>query len=470
MLEQHIGRMVEAALGHSPTPSQQKVINGIGHFIASPDAENIFLIKGFAGTGKTTLTSALVRTLTEMQISCVLLAPTGRAAKVFSAYAGQPAYTIHKKIYRQQSAGGAFQLNWNKHKDTLFLVDEASMIANASQELSVFGSGRLLEDLFQYIHQGSNCKLMMIGDTAQLPPIGYTESPALDPQLLESMGMKVESYILTDVVRQSVNSGILHNANRLRQAIEAIESNVSLPRFATQPFTDFIRLSGADLIEEINTCYDKLGMEDTMVICRSNKRANIYNKGIRASVLYCEEELTPGDLLMVVKNNYFWLQESKELDFIANGDIVEVVKIRKHEELYGFRFVNATVRFLDHGLLETDVKLMLNTLTSEGPGLTSQDQQHLFEAVKEDFSEETNKRKQWEQIKQNPYFNALQVKFAYAVTCHKAQGGQWKAVFIDQGMVNDEDKGLDYMRWLYTAFTRATEKLYLVNFPDNQFE
>lgn len=470
MLEQHIAKLIENHLGHSPTPSQQTLIEGIGRFIITPDEEKTLLVKGFAGTGKTSLTSALVRTLTDMQIPCVLLAPTGRAAKVFSNYAGQPAFTIHKKIYRQQSGGGNFQLNWNKHKDTLFLVDEASMIANSNSETSMFGSGRLLDDLFEYVHQGNNCKLMLIGDSAQLPPVGCTESPALDAHNLESLGFSPDAYFLNDVVRQSETSGILHNANRLRQAMDNIENDGILPLFQTKGYPDFMRLSGAELIETLNQSYDKTGMDETMVICRSNKRANIYNKGIRASVLYREEELTPGDLLMVVKNNYFWLDGSQELDFIANGDIVEVVKIRRHEELYGLRFVNATVRFIDHGYLEADVKLVLDTLTSEGPGLTQAEQQRFYEAVMEDYADEKNKRKKWELMRKNPHFNALQVKFAYAVTCHKAQGGQWKNVFIDQGMIADEDKGLDYLRWLYTAITRATERVYLINFPDNQFE
>lgn len=472
MVEEHIKAMVLENLGHVPTPSQQLLIEAFGPFITYPESDKVLVIKGFAGTGKTSVVSALVKTLARFKIPCMLLAPTGRAAKVMSSFAQQPAYTIHRKIYRQKSSSdgmGAFQLNFNTHKDTLFIVDEASLISNSTGEQSLFGSGRLLDDLLSFVFQGHNCKLILIGDTAQLPPVGFAESPALDRKVLETFNIQVDEYLLTDVVRQAAQSGILENATTLRQCIGFFHESPQSPKFSLRGYTDILRINGGELIEAISKCFDTYGTEETMVVCRSNKRATLYNRGIRNSILFREEELTAGDLLLVVKNNYYWLADSKEIDFIANGDIAEVVKVRKYEELHGLRFANVTVRFVEHGYLEADVKIILDTLQSETPMLSQTQQEGLYQSVMADYAEEKSKKAQFDKVRQDPYFNALQVKFAYAMTCHKSQGGQWRAVFVDQGMVSDADKGEEYLRWLYTAVTRATDKVYLVNFPDDQF-
>jgi exodeoxyribonuclease V len=472
MVEEHIKKLILANFGHEPTPSQQKLIDGFGGFITYTEPDRIMLVKGYAGTGKTSLVSALVKTLAQLKIPSVLMAPTGRAAKVMGSFAEQNAFTIHKKIYRQRSSndgGGRFDLNFNKHKDTLFIVDEASLIANQSADNAMFGSGRLLDDLFNFVFQGSNCKLMLIGDTAQLPPIGFAHSPALESTVLEQYNVTVDEYTLTDVVRQARESGILANATLLRNAISQFDTSPLMPQFSVAGKPDIQRINGGELIEAISQSHDRFGMEETMVVCRSNKRASLYNKGIRNSILYREEELTSGDLLVIVKNNYFWLESSNEIDFIANGDVAEVVKVRRIEELHGLRFANVTLRFVDHGFLEADVKIIMDTLASESAGLPIPQQEALYQSVMADYSDEKTKKAQFEKVRKDPYFNALQVKFAYAMTCHKAQGGQWSSVFVDQGMVNDEEKGIDYLRWLYTAMTRATNTLYLVNFPDGQF-
>jgi exodeoxyribonuclease-5 len=472
MLNNHITSLILNKFEYEPTPSQLKLINGLGDFIMSPLQENILVINGFAGTGKTSLISALVKTLTDLKIETVLMAPTGRAAKVFSSFSNHSASTIHRKIYRQKSSSdgqGSFLLNWNKHKDTLFIVDEASMIANQNLENSAFGSGRLLEDLINFVMQGNNCKLILMGDTAQLPPVGLTHSPALDPSTLESYNLIINNFLLDDVVRQNQQSGILLNATHIRQAIQQFDETPEIPLFETKNLPDIRRIQGEELIETIPESYDRVGIDETMVICRTNKRTNLYNKGIRGSVLWREEELTPGDLLVVVKNNYFWFKDSKEMEFIANGEIVEVIKIRRYEELHGFRFATAIIRFVEHSMLEIEVKLLMDSLHSDAPSLTRQENEKLYTSVMADYADEKTKKDQFEKTRNDQYFNALQVKFAYAMTCHKAQGGQWKRVFIDQGMVNDEAKGIDYLRWLYTAITRATEQVYLVNFPDNQF-
>jgi exodeoxyribonuclease-5 len=473
MIEEHINQLILNNFEHTPTPSQMALINGFGPFISYPESDRILLIKGYAGTGKTSLVSALVKTLTQLKIASVLMAPTGRAAKVISSFADQNATTIHRKIYRQRSGtdvSGRFDLNFNKHKDTLFIVDEASLIANQTNENAQFGSGRLLDDLFSYVFQGHNCKLVLIGDTAQLPPIGFAESPAMDADFLQTYNVVVDEFRLTDVVRQTTESGILANATILRHCIYSFDEKPEQPQFEVKSFTDIQRINGGELIEAIEQCHNKFGLEETMVVCRSNKRASLYNKGIRNSVLYREEELTSGDMLVIVKNNYFWLDNSEEIEFIANGDVAEVVKVRKYETLHGLRFANVTLRFVEHSYLETDVKIVMDTLASETPALTQAQQEALYQSVMADYSDEKTKKGQFEKLRKDPYFNALQVKFAYAMTCHKAQGGQWKAVFVDQGMVNEEDKNKEYLRWLYTAMTRATDKLYLVNFPDEQFE
>ena len=473
MLKNHVKNSIREVLGFEPTESQEEMIDKLSGYITAPHGDMVFLLKGYAGTGKTSVVSALVKVLGGMRIKTVLLAPTGRAAKVLSHYAGTSALTIHKKIYRQQSTAdgtGRFTLDRNLHKDTVFIVDEASMISNLSQESSIFGSGHLLDDLVEYVYTGTNCRLILVGDVAQLPPVGLDMSPALYPQELEYYNLEVLMSELTDVVRQEADSGILHNATQIRSILEHEEEDgYGFWPIETQGFTDIIRLGGEELIEEISSCYSQYGMEETMIVTRSNKRANKFNEGIRRTVLYREEEISIGDLLMVVKNNYYWAKGIEELDFIANGDIAEIIRIRKYEELFGFRFASVTLRFVDYKDVEIDCKIFLDTLMHDGASFTSAENKRLFEAVAEDYVDIRNKRQRWEKIRENEYFNALQVKFAYAVTCHKAQGGQWKAVFVDHGYLTEEMIDREYLRWMYTAFTRPTERLYLVNFKKEFF-
>lgn len=472
MLNNDLSQQIKRNFFYKPTGEQEITIESFVNFLFSPKTDAIFLLKGYAGTGKTTLISALVNTLDQLKQKCVLLAPTGRAAKVFSHYAGHPAYTIHRKIYRQRTFSNEldnFVMNANLHQHTLFIVDEASMIANEGLSGGMFGTGRLLDDLIHYVYAGQGCRLMLIGDTAQLPPIGEEESPALSASMLEGYGLEVTEHCLTQVVRQEQDSGILYNATSLRQYI-AEEEYFSLPRIKADGFPDIRIISGGELIDTINECYDKAGMDETMIICRSNKRANLYNKGIRNTILYREDELNTGDLLMVAKNNYYWGADCKEMDFIANGDIAVVRRVRRTHEMYGFRFADVTLCFPDYNDLELDVKILLDTLHSDAPALTREESDRLFQAVQEDYGDITVKRERMKKIKKDTWYNALQVKYAYAVTCHKAQGGQWQRVFVDQGYMTEEMLTPDYYRWLYTAFTRATEVLYLVNWPEEQTE
>lgn len=472
MLNNDLSQQIKRNFFYKPTGEQEITIESFVNFLFSPKTDAIFLLKGYAGTGKTTLISALVKTLDQLKQKCVLLAPTGRAAKVFSHYAGHPAYTIHRKIYRQRTFSNEldnFVMNANLHQHTLFIVDEASMIANEGLSGGMFGTGRLLDDLIHYVYAGQGCRLMLIGDTAQLPPVGEEESPALSASMLEGYGLEVTEHCLTQVVRQEQDSGILYNATSLRQYI-AEEEYFSLPRIKADGFPDIRIISGGELIDTINECYDKAGMDETMIICRSNKRANLYNKGIRNTILYREDELNTGDLLMVAKNNYYWGADCKEMDFIANGDIAVVRRVRRTHEMYGFRFADVTLCFPDYNDLELDVKILLDTLHSDAPALTREESNRLFQAVQEDYGDITVKRERMKKIKEDTWYNALQVKYAYAVTCHKAQGGQWQRVFVDQGYMTKEMLTPDYYRWLYTAFTRATEVLYLVNWPEEQTE
>ena len=441
-------------------------------FLFSRQTESLFLLKGYAGTGKTSLIGALVKTLDQLEQKCVLLAPTGRAAKVFSHYAGHAAYTIHKKIYRQRSFSNEldnFSLNDNLHQHTLFIVDEASMIANDGLSGAAFGTGRLLDDLVQYVYSGQGCRLMLIGDTAQLPPVGEEESSALSAEALKGYGLEVHEGMLTEVVRQLQDSGILWNATELRHYI-AEEDFFTLPSIKVEGFPDIKVIPGNELIEPLTDTYDHVGIDDSIVVCRSNKRANIYNNGIRNMILYREEELEAGDLLMVAKNNYYWTEGCKEIDFIANGDIAVVRRVRREREMYGFRFADVLLRFPDYNDMELEVKLLLDTLHTETPALPKDLNDKLFYSVLEDYSDITVKRERMKKMKADPFYNALQVKYAYAVTCHKAQGGQWKHVFLDQGYMTEDMLSPDYFRWLYTAFTRATETLYLVNWPKDQTE
>ena len=472
MVNTYLGQQIKTNFPYKPTFEQENVVKILANFLFCRKMDVLFLLKGYAGTGKTSLIGALVKTMDQLEQKCILMAPTGRAAKVFSHYAGHPAYTIHKKIYRQKSFSNEvdnFSINDNLHQHTLFIVDEASMIANDGLSGSMFGTGRLLDDLIQYVYSGQGCRLMLIGDTAQLPPVGEEESPALSADALKGYGLEVYEGMLTEVVRQLHDSGILWNATELRRYI-AEEDYFTLPPIRVEGFPDIKVVPGNELIETINDCYEQVGMDETIVVCRSNKRANIYNKGIRNTVLYREEELESGDLLMVAKNNYFWTEGCKEIDFIANGDIAEVRRVRREREMYGFRFADVTLRFSDYNDMELEATVLLDTLYTESPALPKEMNDKLFYAVLEDYADITIKRERMKKMKSDPYYNALQVKYAYAVTCHKAQGGQWKRVFLDQGYMTEDMLSPDYFRWLYTAFTRATETLYLVNWPKEQME
>jgi len=448
-----------------PTSDQVDLVERMERFLFQNAERAGFIIRGYAGTGKTTAIAAMIKTFPDFQLKSVLLAPTGRAAKVLSNFSKKPAFTIHKKIYQSERAKDGqthFKLGANLHTNTIFIVDEASMISDGgAYEQS------LLDDLIEYVFSGRNCRVVFIGDIAQLPPVGKLLSPALDPQyLMSNYYLKLKGVELSQVMRQASESGILHNATLIRKQTQ---EKKPVLKFDLKDFDDVKRIDGLELEDELHTCYSKYGADDTIVITRSNKRANIFNQQIRVRIKDLDDEIATGDYLMVVKNNYFWLDEKSPVSFVANGDVAEVMGMGNIEELYGFRFLNATVRLIDYPqLLPIEVKLLLDSIHSEAPSLTKEDSQRLFETVLEDYAEVTNKRMKMELLKQNPYFNALQVKFGYAVTCHKSQGGQWKAVFVDQGYLTEEMLDTEYARWLYTAVTRATERLYLVNF-NNQF-
>jgi len=463
MLQNFISAKILEELPFQPTSEQNIMIEKLGGFLMSAEPEKLFLLKGYAGTGKTSVVSALVRAMNALQQKTILLAPTGRAAKVISGYSGFPAFTIHKKIYRQKSmAELSFQIADNLHHHTLFIVDEASMISNIGTD-SAFGSGRLLDDLIHFVYSGEGCSLLLLGDTAQLPPVMQVHSPALERNQLEGYGLKVTEFTLVQVVRQALESGILYNATRLREML--LDENTTLfPVFELNGFNDIRHLNGMDLIDEIQRAYNGVGIEDTIVITRSNNRSGIYNNGIRNRVLMKEDVLTNGDLLMVTKNNYFWNKPYNDIDFIANGDILEVMRVKKHREIYGFHFVFLTLRSIDYNW-EIDACVWLDILQSATPKDSNDLQQKLFESISEDYPEIKNRRMLIKKIYENEFFNALQVKFAYSVTCHKAQGGQWKKVFIDPGQVADDQINSDFYRWMYTALTRATENVFLVNFP-----
>lgn len=462
-----------------PTAEQEHAIDVFSLFMTDRDDHVVMILRGSAGTGKTTLAGAIVRAMNVLKQKMILLAPTGRAAKVFALNAGHSAYTIHRRIYRQKSAGdiipdlrsptrslSAFNLNFNNNRDTLFMIDEASMIANQGYGESAFGSGCLLDDLMQFVYNGANCRMVLVGDKAQLPPVGEDESPALMSDVLRAYGMKVYECDLNQVLRQSEDSGILWNATRIRTLID----DWVLPKIRFQGFADIVRVPGDELIESLATSYSRVGMDETMVITRSNKRANIYNQGIRNMVLDREDELCRGDQLMIVKNNYYWTEQSKEISFLANGDIAVVQRVRNVQELFGFRFADVTMTLPDYDSYELTATVILDSLTTESPALSREQQEQLYNAVMEDYADIPLKADRIKQLKKDKYFNALQIKFAYAVTCHKAQGGQWAHVYIDQGYMTDDMLTPDYIHWLYTAFTRATEKLFLVNWPTTQIE
>ena len=472
MINNYLERQIKENFPYQPTLEQEIAVKSLSEFLLSTLADEVFILRGYAGTGKTSLVGALVKTMDQLQQKSVLLAPTGRAAKVFSVYAGHPAFTIHKKIYRQQSFSNElsnFSINDNLATNTLFIVDEASMISNEGLSGSMFGTGRLLDDLVQFVYSGQGCRLLLMGDTAQLPPVGEELSPALFADALKGYGLEVREIDLTQVVRQVQESGILWNATQLRQLI-AEDDCYSLPKIKITGFPDIKLVPGTELIEELTNCYDHDGMDETIVVCRSNKRANLYNNGIRAQILWREDELNTGDMLMIAKNNYYWTEKYKEMDFIANGEIAVVRRVRRTREIYGFRFAEVTLRFPVQNDIELDANLLLDTLHSDSPALPKEDNDRLFYTVLEDYIDIPNKRDRMKKMKADPHYNALQVKYAYAITCHKAQGGQWQNVFLDQGCMTDEYLTPDYFRWLYTAFTRATKTLYLVNYPKEQVE
>ena len=514
--------------GFTPTHDQLNALETFACFLADREQNCVMVMRGSAGTGKTSLAGAMVRTFTRLGQKLLLMAPTGRAAKVFAMNSGHTAFTIHRKIYREKSysgIGGQFNLNDNMHKNTLFMIDEASMIGRGGGMTSDFGTGDLLSDLVQFVYNGQNCRMLLVGDCAQLPPVGEEEAPALHAEVLEAMGLKVYECDLREVLRQSQDSGILVNATYIRSLTPGpsprrgeillqsdsrlIDSNmgesrlnsslsprrgeillqsdsgldfsefscdnllkVGLPRIRFKGFTDIVMVPGDELVERISSSYADVGMDETMVVTRSNKRANVYNQGIRATVLDREDELCTGDLLMVVKNKYLDKPQGDhgQLAFIANGDRVKVQRVRNIRELFGFRFADVWLQFPDYDDFEMQQTVVLDTLTTEAPALTHEQQEQLYEAVMEDYADIPLKRDRMAKLKQDEYFNALQIKYAYAVTCHKAQGGQWAHVYIDQGYMTDDMLTPDYIHWLYTAFTRATEKLFLVNWPKAQTE
>ena len=508
MIVDELALQIRRTFGFAPTADQASAIDVFCRFMTDRDNHVVMILRGSAGTGKTSLAAAIVKTMGELRQKVALLAPTGRAAKVFSLNAGRSALTVHRRIYRQKAFAGeasSFNFNDNLAQDTLFIVDEASMIANGAAEGALsFGTGRLLDDLVSFVYSGRNCRMMLVGDKAQLPPVGEEESPALTAAYMSGYGLKVYECDLDEVLRQAAGSGILYNATVIRRMITHDELT-RLPLIRFSGFADIRMVPGDELIEQLNGSYSEVGVDETMVVTRSNKRANIYNAGIRNMVLGREEELTTGDMLIVVKNNYYWLEKEgkseklkvkseksdctcppspqKEMDFslftfnsslknsfIANGDRAVVQRVRNVRELYGFRFADVWLQFPDYGDYELQATVMLDTLTSEAPALTRQQSEQLFNAVLDDYQDVPLKADRMKRIREDMYYNALQVKFAYAVTCHKAQGGQWAHVYVDQGYMTDDMLTPDYIHWLYTAFTRATERLFLVNWPKTQTE
>jgi exodeoxyribonuclease V len=458
-------------LGNTSTDDQSTALKKLASFICDNNNDTIFLLTGYAGTGKTSVISAVVKTLDLLRMKSVLMAPTGRAAKVIASYAGKAAFTIHKKIYRQKSSKdgfGSFMLDRNISKDTWFIVDEASMISNTSGDSSLFGSGKLLDDLVEYVYSGRECKLILVGDSAQLPPVGSVLSPALDQSSLREFGFGLITAELRQVVRQSETSGVLMNATGVRLQIE--ENNLIHPSINHLDYSDVIKLGGNELIDELSVSYGSCGLEGTIIVVNSNKQANRYNQGIRSRIFFREEEISTGDIVMIVKNNYSLLEDDENgPGFIANGDIAEVRKIRKFEERYGFRYAEMTLYFPDYDF-EIESKVMIDVLHLDTPSLPAEKSKELFQNILADYQHIKSRKKQYEAVRNDKWFNALQIKFAYAVTCHKAQGGQWERVFIDQGMFNRNEISIDYLRWFYTALTRATDKVYLVNFSEEWFK
>ena len=473
MLQDFIIGRIKAQLPFEPNEEKEGLFTALGQFIISRDPRKAFILRGYAGTGKTSVMSALVRALAELKQPCVLLAPTGRAAKVLSRYSGAQAYTIHKKIYRQNQLGQeAFSLTDNLHRNTLFIVDEASMLSG-NRDNTTFGSGCLLDDLVRFVYNGPGCSLLLVGDDAQLPPVGSTNSPALEADYMRGYGLQVTGYGLTDVARQALDSGILSEATRIREKISDFRFQISdfrleIGDLSVQPNgKDIVKLSGENAIETLEDSWRTVGAEETLIITRSNKLTNLYNGSVRANVLWKEDELSNGDRIMVTKNNYFWAEEYEDLEFIANGDMFEIERLSNHHELYGFHFAKASLRSVDYNW-EIEALVWLDTLTTDSPEANYMLQKELFARIAEDYPEIRNKKELVKTIFESPYYNALQIRYAYAVTCHKAQGGQWRHVYIDSGLTDEWTNELadvekhEYLRWLYTALTRATEKIYLL--------
>lgn len=467
MNNSNIAAQIYAKICFETTPGQKKIVEMLSEYLADPDFTKIFVLNGYAGTGKTTLIAATVAALKGLGMRTVLLAPTGRAAKVLARYSGEKALTIHKRIYRERTTAdyeSKFSLDLNREQGALFIVDEASMLSDESGGGFRFGSGSLLEDLVRYVRSGCGCRLMLVGDSAQLPPVGADRSPALDPPTLDRFGEVVYA-TLDEVVRQEHTSGILFNATLVRCMLE--RGLYEVPRFDLN-FPDVEALQGGDFLERLQDAYARYGRDEVIVVTRSNKRANRYNEGIRRNVLGAEEEIESGDMLMVVKNNYYYTERTEgcPMHFLANGDIARLRRLRRFEEFYGFRFANAVLEFPDYDGAELECKILLDTIASEAPSLTREEADRLFYEVEKDYLDLKSRLKRFKEIRENPHFNAVQVKFSYAVTCHKAQGGQWKAVFVDRCLFGDEPMTGDMLRWLYTALTRASEQLYLVNFDE----
>jgi exodeoxyribonuclease V len=461
---------IQKHLGFEFTECQKTATESLYTFIKHTDNRAVFILTGYAGTGKTSMISSFIKYLSEIKINTILMAPTGRAAKVFSAYAKKESFTIHKQIYRQKKQtdiNSGFSLNFNKHKNTIFIVDEASMITNTNLPENIFGSGRLLSDLIEFVFSNSNNKLILIGDNAQLPPVHLDISPALDNEVLSLLNCEVSSANMQTVVRQAEHSGILVNATIIREQLKS--ENYVFPNIVTTNFSDIEPITGNELLEAIENSYNKFGIEETRIITKSNKLANLYNNGIRNRILWKEEELSYGDIMMVVKNNYAWLPEKSPISFIANGDMVEITQIGKFYERYGYRYAGVNIRFIDYPEFEIQTKVLIDSLNYEGPSMPSEYYHNIMEQLRIDYSHISNEKSRNEAIINDPFYNALQIKYAYAVTCHKAQGGQWKNVFIDHGYLTEQHIDKSFLRWLYTAFTRATNKLYLINFHKEFF-
>ncbi len=480
MLSKHIATEVLNNIPYTPTSDQESLVTAMCRYLIEASSHDIFILNGYAGTGKSTVIAAFTKMLEANGIKSYILAPTGRAAKVVSSYSSQTALTIHKKIYRQKSISDmSFVLDFNRDKGSVYIIDEASMIGNGGRgEGSNFGSGDLLHDLIEYVREGSGCRVIFVGDIAQLPPVGLNLSPALDASYMEHYGA-VHYFTMRDIIRQAEESGILMNATICRTLIDSGQAD--FPQFNLD-FPDVKSLSGMDVIEEIESAYSRYGKERCMVITRSNKQAERFNRGIRERILFQEEELSSNDLVMIVKNNYSYTKpegdsasvkggtREEPSDFIANGDVALIRRVRRYEEVHGFRFADVTMWLGCDQEQEMDCKVMLDTIGSNTPSLSKADSDRLFASVELDYAHIPRKGDRYKAMRSDPYLNALQIKFAYAITCHKSQGGEWEALFVDRMIFGDEQMTVEMLRWLYTAITRATKELFFINFDDRFFK